>query len=384
MKVALFHDFLVRMGGAELVLMVFAEMFPDAPIYTTCCDFTVLERRYPGLSSRIRVVPAAQIRFSFLKSLPLIGNMATKIMIRNFPRYIDHVDLSGYDMVILNSTAWSHGVITPTEAKVVTYMHAPMRFVWDWYSEYKQSFNVGNHQKILNVILTMMLSKARIWDQVASKRESLLLCNSKTTQKRIKKYHRKEAQVLFPPVEIEHIPTPKSNTPIHDNYFLVISTLAQYKRVDLAVDLFTKLGRKLIIIGDGPELQKLKHRAGPSIIFTGFVSQEEKLRYLERCRALIFPTEDDFGMVPIEAMAAGKPVLAYQKGGALEYIIPGKTGNFFLEQTAESMERGLAELLDQEEHFQPRELRSFAEQFSKTTFLRKFREILKKELNVEI
>ncbi|MFN7160279.1 MAG: glycosyltransferase [Candidatus Gracilibacteria bacterium] len=385
MRVALFHDFLVRMGGAEKVLHTFSELFPDSPIYTFFYDKEKVEREYPGLSARIIPHPGAQRMYNIIKHIPIVKKYSTKIFIRSFPKYIEEINVNAYELVIASSTAWAHGLITGSNTSFVCYMHSPMRFVWDWFNEYKKSLGAVKNKSFRNIILTHVLSSVRMWDQVALKKESLILTNAKTVQKRVEKYyHRFDSHVLYPPVEVELIQAPKSSDIDHEDYFLIVSNLVEFKRIDIAIELFNKTGKKLVILGDGPHRDQLESRAAKNIEFLGYKNDEVKFEYLKNARALILSTEEDFGIVPIEAHAAGKPVLALAKGGAREYIIPGVNGEFFYEQTLESMEKGLAHLLMNEDKYNALTIRSHAEKFSTQNFIKNFKHILKTELGIEI
>lgn len=385
MKVALFHDFLVRMGGAEKVLHTFSEIFPDSPIYTFFYDKEKVEREYPGLSSRIIPHPGAQRMYNIVRHIPVLKNISTKVFIRAFPKYIEEIDVNAYDLVVASSTAWAHGLIVGSNTSFVCYMHSPMRFVWDWFNEYKKSLGVKKTNSLRNLILTQLLSPVRMWDQVALKKESLILTNAKTVQKRVEKfYHRFDSHVLYPPVEVERIEAPKSSDIDHEDYFLIVSNLVEFKRIDIAVELFNKTGKRLVILGDGPHRHQLESRASKNIEFLGYKDDKVKFEYLKNARALILSTEEDFGIVPIEAHAAGKPVLALAKGGAREYILPGVNGEFFYEQTLESMENGLARLLMNEDTYNALTIRSHAEKFSTQNFIRNFKNILKAELGIEL
>jgi len=383
MKVALVHDFLVRAGGAENVLACFAELFPDAPIYTTFVDKKVIGKRFPELLDRIRPLPEAQRLYNILSRIPGIGKIASKLFLPLMGRYIENIPLMGYDLVIANSTAWAHGIVPQARTKMVCYMHSPMRFVWDWFQEYKRELGAKDHTHWKNILLTHLLGKARMWDQVALKKESLLLCNSDTVRQRIKKfYKRNDAIVIYPPVDVSAFQAPRSSHPPHKDFFLFTGALTKFKRVDLIVELCNKLKRKLIVVGDGPEKESLLLRAGPTVEIRGFCSDAEKRKLFQDCRAFIFPTEDDFGIVPLEAMSCGKPVIAFGKGGARETVIPGITGVLFEEQTIESMEKGLARFYQIEDSFNALTIRKHAQNFSKERFMKEIKSVLRKELNI--
>jgi len=220
---------------------------------------------------------------------------------------------------------------------------------------------------------TPVLKNLREWDKIASDRPNLYIANSKNVQKRLKKYYKIDSVLVYPPVEVDRFSTSLD----HAGYFLIVSTLTPYKKIDLAVQLFNKIGRKLVIIGDGPHGEYLKNIAADNIEFLGFKDDQTVAEYMKNCRAFIFPGEEDFGITPVEAMACGKPVLAYAKGGCLESIVEGKTGEFFYEPTIQSMEDGLARLMYNEKFYKPRNIRLHSQQFSREIFEKNFKRTLK-------
>lgn len=351
MKVALVHDFLLRMGGAERVLKSLMELYPEAPVFTLLYD----EKKTGS------VFPKERIRTSSLQKFPRFLPGMHKFLFPFMPSAIEEFDFSGFDLVISSSGAYSHGIITNLETKHLCYYHSPMRYAWDYTHAYLRDQKLG---LIGELLASHALHKVRQWDFLASDRVDMALANSRTVQERIRKYYRKNSEVIYPPVETERfIPHAK-----HEGYFLIVSTLTAYKRIDLAIDLFNKIGKKLVIIGDGPDMARLKRLAGPSIDFLGFKPDEVVKEYLENCRAFIFPGEEDFGIAPLEAMACGKPVLGYRKGGLTETLIEGKTGQFFEEATVESMEAGLTQLLINETEYSAEEIAKHASQFSEKAF----------------
>lgn len=375
MKIALFHDFLVRMGGAEHVLRIFQDMFPDAEIHTLMQDKKAVRRLFG--ETTIHTLPEAQKRYDLLSVFPQLKRYSTKLFIGKFPQYIDRVDLSTYDLVITSSGAWSHGLITSINTKFVVYMHSPMRFAWDSFNSYKRDLGVKHHTSLRNILLTRMLGKARMWDQLASKRDNLLLCNSRTVQKRIEKFYRRnDSIVLYPPVNIESIPDPSHKREVGD-YFLVISTFAKYKHIDVIIRALQERGQKLVLIGDGPEEDYLRSIANKEVTFAGKVSESEKVTYITNARALVQVSEEDFGIVPVEAMAAGVPVIGFGEGGIKETIEHEKTGILFEEQTTESLGRALDHFFLWEKEYDPMYARKKAEQYSTDTFKRQFLAILK-------
>lgn len=356
MNVALVHDFLLRLGGAEKVLKTLTEMFPKAPIYTLLYD-----EKTAG-----EIFPREKIRTSRLQNYPHILKRHHRYLLPKFPRAVEEWDFSGFDFVISSSSAFAHGIITPSKTTHITYFHSPMRFAWDWYHEYKKEQKVG---PVRQAAIAYFMKKIRLWDKIASSRTDVFIANSNTVRKRIRKYYRRDSEIIYPPVDISRFKINKDNA----DYFLIVSALTPYKRIDLAIQLFNKIGRKLVIIGDGPQRDFLQNIAGPNIEFLGFKPDSVVAEYYKNCRALIFPGEEDFGITPIEAMACGKPVLAYGRGGVTESVIEGVTGEFFHSETVESMEQGLARLILNEKKYHPYTIRRRAEEFDTEIFKRKLR-----------
>ncbi len=351
MKVALVHDFLVKLGGAERVLKSLMEIYPAAPVFCLLYDEKAVGE----------VVPAERVRTSFLQKLPGFVRRRYPYLLPLIPRAVESLNFEGYDLVISSSTAYAHGIVVPATTKHVCYCHSPMRFAWDYAAEYGRERKMGVLTKVL---FSYFLKGLREWDQVAADRPDLYLANSRNVQKRIAKYFRQESEVVYPPVEVGRFSAVKA----HEDYFLIVSTLAAYKRVDLAVALFNRVGKRLIVIGDGPERAKLEAMAKENVEFLGFKSDEVVKEYLENCRAFVFPGEEDFGISAVEAMAAGKPVLAYGKGGLLESVVAGKTGEFFYQPTVEAMEDALGRLIANEKHYKAKHIREHAEGFSVEKF----------------
>lgn len=355
MKIALVHDFLVKLGGAERVLKVLSEMFPNAPIYTLI---------YDGKATG-DIFPPTKIRTSNLQKWSRY--LGHRLLIPFYQKAVEKWDFSEYDIVISSSNAFVHGIITPVKTKHICYYHSPMRYAWDWTNEYRDE---QDFSAIISGLWTVFLNKLRMWDRLAAERPDIVIANSKNVAKRIEKYYRQNPKIIYPPVNVDRFkPNPKD-----EGYFLIVSTLSPYKRVDIAVELFNKLRKKLVIIGDGSQKRDLQRLAGEHVEILGFKSDEVVKEYMENCKALIFPGEEDFGIVPVEAMACGKPVLAYGKGGVSESVIDGVTGEFFEKQTLESMEEALAKLLKKE--FKPEACRAQAEKFSRDVFEKKIKDLI--------
>jgi glycosyltransferase involved in cell wall biosynthesis len=363
LKIALVHDFLVKLGGAERVLKVLADMYPDAPIYTLLYD----EQACGSEFKRERV------RTSFLQKFPEFLRKRQKYLFPWMPRAVEGFDLSEFDIVISSSNAFAHGILVPSHTLHVCYCHSPMRYAWDYAHEYLKEQKIKGLKAFL---IERMMMKVRIWDQVASDRVDYYIANSKHVQRRIKKYYRKDSEVLYPAVDTRKFKPVKKN----NDYFLIVSALTPFKKIDLAVELFNKIGKRLVVIGSGAQLDYLKSIAGPTVEILGRKEDATVREYLENCRGYILPAEEDFGIAPVEAMACGKPVLAYGKGGALETVLPGVTGEFFYEPTVESMEDGLGRLIVNEKHYDAEKIHTHANLFSKQHFEEHFEKLLESYL----
>lgn len=360
MKVALVHDFLMKLGGAERVLKVFADLYKDAPIFTLLYDEKACGKMFPP----------DRVNTSFLQKLPEAIKRRQKYLFPLMPRAIESLDLSGYDMVISSSNAYAHGILTPSNCSHICYCHSPMRYVWDYTHQYLDEQNIG---KLTKAVVTKLIRGVRIWDQTASDRADLYIANSEHVRKRIAKYYRQKAPVLYPPVDISRFKVNRG----HQDYYLIVSALTPFKKIDLAIQLFNKIGKRLVIIGSGSQSEYLKSISGPTIDLLGRKDDATVMEYMRNCRAYIHPGEEDFGISPVEAMACGKPVLAYGRGGLLESVIPGVTGEFFYEPTIESMEDGLGRLIINEPGYKAAAIRRQAERFSEKEFIQGWKSLVK-------
>ncbi len=358
MKTALVHDDLVQSGGAERVAAVFHALYPNAPVYTAIYD---PRTTLPAFAD-------ADIRTSFLQRSPIANRRLHKLALPYFPSAFEEFDFTGYDLVLSSSSRFAKGVITGPETCHICYCHTPARFVWRPHDYLKQSRSA----RLLAPLMRGMMSRLRAWDLESAQRVDYFLANSYNVARRIRKYYRREATVIYPPVETSRYqPVPPTEVGEH---FLVVSRLIGYKRVDLVIDACNRLGAALHIVGDGPELGALRKKAGPTIRFLGRLSDSEVADEYARCRALVFAGEEDFGLTPLEAMASGRPVVAYGAGGALESVVEGKTGLFFPEQTVDSLASALADL--RQMTFAPEALRAHALCFDLAVFQRRLREFV--------
>lgn len=351
MKIALVCDFLTKFGGAQQVLLAMHELYPDAPIYCLLYD----EKGTMGKFAKGEIIPSG-LQKSVLHKRP-------KFLLPKFASAVEEFDLSSYDVVISSSDSFAHGVITKPATFHLCYCHTPMRYAWDWANEYLAENNIGFGIK--GMAVRNIIHNLRIWDRVAADRVDHYLANSENVRARIAKYYRTDAEVLFPPVDLEGIKP--SGKPYLD-YYLIVSRIEPYKKIKLAVKAFKSLKQKLVIVGEGSDLNYLKSIASDNVEFVGAKYDQELYKYYQNAKAFIFPGEEDFGITPVESMAAGRPVIAFQKGGALETVIEGKTGIFFDEATGESLKVAVEQLEKDYDKFSPEACRKQAELFSKKTF----------------
>lgn len=356
MKLAIIHDWLVNMGGAERTILAFNEMYPNAPIYTTVYNQDKLSSEF----MKMNVVT------SFIQNLPR-GKTSYQKYLALMPTAFEQFDLSNYDVVLSSSSSCAKGVITRPETMHVCYCHTPMRYAWDFYHEYMDKEKLG---KLSKLIIFFAMNYIRMWDRLSADRVDYYITNSHNVAKRIKKHYRRDVTVIHPPVNASYY------TPIDsdDNYYLIVSRLVSYKRIDIAIKAFNKLGLPLKIIGDGPELKMLKSISKSNVEFLGRLSDESTLEYYRKCKAFIFPGEEDFGITPLEAQCCGRPVIAFGKGGALETIVQDKTGVFFSEQTAEALIKAIQ--IFETKAFNKEEVRRHAQKFDVEIFKKKIKQFI--------
>lgn len=348
MRIALVHDYLVQYGGAERVLEALCELFPRAPIYTLVYDEKSMHGAFQD----------RMIRTSFLQKIPL-ARSKHRLFPLLMPLAIEDFDLNKYDLVISTSNSYAKGVNAP--GMHICYCHTPMRYAWDDCHKYLREFG---YPGFLKKMVPFAMNYIRMWDRISAERVTHYIANSQCVANRIKKYYRKDSAVIYPPVDVSRF----SMSDKIDDYFLIISRLLPYKRFDVAVEAFRDLGIPLKIIGGGPDENRLKKIAGNSsnIEFLGRLPDNEVVEYFSKCQAFVFPSEEDFGIVQVEAMASGRPVIAYRAGGALEVVRENETGLFFDEQTPESLKETLKKF--KSENFDPRTIRAYAEKFDKDIF----------------
>jgi glycosyltransferase involved in cell wall biosynthesis len=341
------------MRGGERVVEALCELYPDADIYTHVAKPEALSdtiRRHRIHETSIARLPGA--RRHYQKYLPLM------------PLALEKLDLREYDLVISSECGPAKGVITTPRTLHVCYCHSPMRYVWDMHWDY-----VKGVSKPLRPLARGLLHYVRRWDLASAFRVDHFLANSKFVARRIDKHYRRDAEVIHPPVDTEAFGLAEST----DDYYLMVGQLVPYKRADLAVRAFTSAGKPLRVIGDGEQLAALRRMAGPTVEVMGRQPESVIRESYPRCRALVFPGEEDFGIVPVEAMASGRPVIAYGRGGALETVAEGRTGLFFDEQTEESLLDAVRRFEQVEDKFDPAEIRRHASAFDREVFKDRFR-----------
>ncbi|HCR42200.1 TPA: glycosyl transferase [Patescibacteria group bacterium] len=361
-KIALVHDFLVKIGGAEKVTGAISELFPEAPIYTLLY--------HPRVGA---LFPQRKIIVSYLQLWQKFLHLPTKFLLPFMALAIESFDFTGYDLVISSNHSFAGGIITSPETVHISYCHSPTRYLWDAFHTYINEQRLNGLGKR---ILYGLLHQLRIWDKLSSGRVQKYIAISQYVKNRIRKYYRQDSAIIYPPVDTDKIKPAAT----HSDYFLIVSRLTPYKKIDLAIAACNTLRLPLVIIGTGEDEARLKKLAGFSIDFLGWQNDANKIKYLQNCRAVIFPGEEDFGIVPVEAMAAGRPVIAYRKGGTLETIQEGVTGMFFDQPTAASLTQTLQKFLQQENNFVVDKITQQAEKFNKSRFQAELIKLITNEL----
>lgn len=317
LKVAIVHDWLVSYAGADRVVDCMHHVFPDAPIYTLVYDKDKMPAWFRDYD----------IRTTWIQKLPFATKLYKKLL-PLMPGAFEALDLSEYDLVLSSSSSCSKGVITRPDAVHICYCHTPIRYVWDFYYTYR-----ANANPLVRAVMPGQMHKLRQWDKCAADRVDYFIANSRYIAQRIKKYYRRDSDVIYPCVHINQSPFVEK-----EDFYLVVGRFTWYKRIDLAVAACTKLGRRLVVIGAGDEESRLRAIAGPTVEFKGGGLSDEEVRdYYLRAKAFLFPGEEDFGITPVEAQSAGTPVLAYGRGGACETVEDGRTGLLFHAQTVDSL-----------------------------------------------
>jgi glycosyltransferase involved in cell wall biosynthesis len=370
MRVAIVHHWLLSRAGGERVFDAIASIFPTADVFTLFLD----KEKLPAWLHQRKIIT------SFLDKIP-IAQKAHRHFLPFYPLAVEMLDLSGYDLVISSDSGPVKGVLTDPHATHICYCHSPMRYLWDGYSAYYRGM-----PPLAQTIFGITSHYVRNWDYSAAQRVDRFIANSRYVAGRIRKYYRRESTVIHPPINTSGSYLAGER----ENYYLAVGRLVAYKRTDILIDACRKLGRKLVIVGAGPERRNLERHSLRDAEFIGEVDDLELGKLYAQCRALLFAADEDFGMVPLEAQSYGRPVIAFGKGGALESVIGSYTpineeradedspltGVFFEEQTADSLARAIVSFESCEEMFVPQRIQSHARRFDTSIFLGRMREYI--------
>jgi glycosyltransferase involved in cell wall biosynthesis len=348
MKVALVHYWLVRMRGGEKVLEQLCSMFPDADIITHVYDAAHVSA----------VINRHRVRTTFINNLPF-ARKRYQDYLPLMPMALEQMDMQEYDLVISSESGPAKGVIARPDATHLCYCHTPMRYLWNMYPFYLNQANLARR-----ALMSPIANYLRMWDHLSAQRVDSFVANSLSTAQRIKRYYDRQSVVVYPPVEVDSFTPSLSN----GGYYLCLGQLIPYKRADIAIRAFNALRLPLRVVGDGSEIRNLRAIAKDNIEFIGWASTEELHEHYAHCEALIFPGEEDFGIVPVEAMASGKPVIAYGRGGALETVVPGRTGLLFEHQHEDSLRRAVEQFQENRAAYDPSKIGAFAAQFRPEAF----------------
>jgi glycosyltransferase involved in cell wall biosynthesis len=372
-KVAIVHDFIEDYGGAEGVLEAICEIFPDAPI------FTLLHNQKKSDKWNEEWIKSREIKSSFLEQAPTFLKRRKKYLLPFMPAAIESLNLRDYDLVISSCGAFSKGLVVKTKTIHICYLHSPMRYVWDWHREYLEENRLKGGGKMLT---RLFLNYLRTWDRASADRPDHLIVNSYYTAARVKKYYRRSSKVIYPPVKTEDFYPQKENK----GYFISVGRLSGYKRIDLIVDTFGKLKLPLVIVGQGSEMVGIKKKMkkcpdNNQLKLVGWKNRADMVKLIQNARAFVFAAEDDFGIAPIEAMAAGKPVIALRAGGAVETIKEGITGEFFDEPKMEMLADGIRKFIGNENEYDPEIIREQAEKFTRSRFKKEMEDYILSVIN---
>lgn len=317
LKIAIVHDWLTGYAGADRVVDQLEKTFYGAPIYTLVYD----KSKFPEHFQKY------DVRTTYIQKIPFATRLY-KNFLTMMPRAFESLDLTEYDIVISSCSSCSKGIITRPDAIHICYCHTPTRYIWDFYYTY-----LKNSGWLKRKLMPRLIHKMRIWDKCAADRVDFFISNSNYIAQRIKKYYRRDAVTIYPPVHINEYPIVQQP----DDYYLMVGRFTYYKRFDLAIEACNRLGKRLVIVGKGDEEKKLRAMAGPTVEFKGAISDEEIRKLYSNAKAFLFPGEEDFGITPVEAQSAGCPVIAFGRGGATETVLDKKTGLLFPEQTAQNL-----------------------------------------------
>lgn len=360
MKIAIVHYWLVGMRGGEKVVEALCRMFPDADLFTHVYKPSAISD----------AINAHRVQTSFVSRLPF-ATARYRSYLPFMPLATEQFDLRGYDLIISSESGPAKGVIPPPHAVHICYCHSPMRYVWNMFHEYRDASG-----PLTKWLMPPVAHYVRNWDAVSASRVHFFVANSKNVAARLRTYYGREAAIIYPPVDVGSF-APVAPDEVCD-YWLMVGELVRYKRPDLAVQAFNKSGRRLVVIGGGEMMKEIRAMAGPTVQVLGPQPAAALVHHYAHARALIFPGEEDFGIVPVEAMASGRPVVAYARGGATESILDGVTGVFFRDQTVEGLNAAVEHC--EELAFDPSAIVERAEQFSAQRFTEQMKAFIAEKL----
>jgi len=363
-SLAIVHEWLATYAGSERVVEQMLQVFPAADLFAVVDFLPASDRGMLG---------GRPVQTSFIQRLPFARRWFRGYL-PLMPLAVEQWNLAAYDVILSSSHAVAKGVLTRADQLHISYVHTPLRYAWDLQHEYLEPS--GLRWGLKSLLARAMLHYLRLWDRAATDRVDVLVANSRYVARRIEKTYRRTAQVLYPPVDTERFRPGSSR----GDFYLAASRLVPYKRIDLVVEAFRQMpGRKLVVVGDGPERAKIAARATPNIEVVGYQQDDALLAYLQSARALVFPADEDFGILPVEAQACGTPVIAFGRGGALETVIDGQTGLFFREQTAVAIVAAVEQFESRAAEFDADLIRFSAERFSVARFRRELAELVGRE-----
>ncbi|WP_082490497.1 glycosyltransferase [Methylobacterium sp. Leaf91] len=361
MKVAIVHYWLVGMRGGEKVIEALCKIYPDADIFT---HVYVPE----AISSTIN---KHRVTTSFIQKLPKSARMYQRYL-PLMPLALEQLDLRGYDLIISSESGPAKGIIPPPGSLHICYCHSPMRYIWNMFHDYRERSGL-----LTRMMMPVLAHYVRNWDAISANRVDYYIANSKTVADRLQRYYRRESCVINPPVSVVDFAPVKPGD--LGDYYLMVGELVAYKRPELAIEAFNRTGKKLVVIGGGQMLSQLRALAQSNITLLGSQPFHVLQEHYARCQALIFPGEEDFGIVPVEAMASGRPVIAFKRGGATETVIDGRTGVFFDNQTHEAIQNAIERF--ESMSFNSEEIIAHAGKFSERVFDNKIRKFIQEAIN---
>lgn len=359
------HEWFVDYMGSEKCVESFNNIYPQSDVFSLIDFLDELDRK--------KILKGKHAKTSFIQKLPR-ARTSYRSFLPLFPLAIEQIDVSNYDVVISSSHSVAKGVLTNSKQLHICYCHTPMRYAWDLYHQYIRES--GLQKGIKGFFAKYFLHKIRVWDFISSNRVDYFIANSNYIAKRIKKVYGRDADVIYPPVDVEKFKLTK----IKEDYYLIVARFVPYKKVDIVVEAFTKLANhKLIVVGSGPDEQILKRMASANIEFKGYQNDSDLTKLMQKAKAFIYAAEEDFGITIVEAQAAGTPVIAYGEGGAKETVVPGKTGILFNQQTPDALINAVSEFEKSLQDFNPQTISDHAKQFSRQVFESRIKEYVEKK-----